>query len=306
MVDIPSDAKAARAAWQALPEAVRRDALRRAVHGEAAEDPAVAAIIAAVLRERPQTESWLRRAVWALPPAVVFGFLVALQYFGLLAIDTAMTAFGLVFVAIAVLVVGGGKVVDLVRRWIRREPQEDLGAAAIPEYAEWPNLRKVLDASPVRIPAPLVVRGHPRLRSSLLDTGMWALMALGFIGLLDKIQPDPGDYHRLLHTRVPLVDGAVVGLIVSWVPHLRNTWRLPLRIDEWGLRFGLRKAVPWSDVLAVEWDGPTTADPDTKPALFWRLRDRPDVRIDLDAVQLPPEQIVLAAEAYKGRGGLLT
>jgi hypothetical protein len=306
VIEIPAEAKAARDAWDALPEAIRRDALRRASNGEAADDAAVAAIIAGVLRERPQTESWLRRAVWMLPPAVVFGFLVALQYFGLLAIDTAMTAIGLVFAAIAVLVVGGGKVADLVKRWMCREPQEDLTTEAIPKYAEWPNLRKVLDASPVRIPEPLVVRGHPRLRSFLLDTGLWALMALGFIGLLDKIQPDPGDYHRLLHTHVPLVDGAVVGLIVSWMPHLRNTWRLPLRIDEQGLRFGLRKAVPWPDVLSVRWSGPTTADPDTKPALFWRLRERPDVRIDLDAVQVPPEQIVLAAEAYKGRRGLLT
>lgn len=301
MTEIPADPADARDAWRALPEAVRRDALKRAAKAEAADDPFVAAIIAGVLRPRPSARSWLRRMAGALPWTAGVGFLAALQYFGILGIRTAVTGAGLVIVAIVLVIVAGWAAVDFVMRRTRREPPENLSAAAIPAYAELPNLRKVLDASPTRLPEPLVVRGHPRVRGALFAAALAGVMTLAFIRLLDEIQSRPGDYHRLLHVHVTLAAGAAA-IAATWFRHLN---RLPLRIDESGLRFGFQRAVPWSDVLGVEWSGPSAAFPDEKPALFWRLRDQPDVRIDLDAVQVPPERIVLAAEAYKGGRGIL-
>ena len=57
---------------------------------------------------------------------------------------------------------------------------------------------------------------------------------------------------------------AVLAVVAGWVSWWRTAWQLPLRIDHGGVRFGFRKRVPWSDVVGIEWIGPSAAFPDEK------------------------------------------
>lgn len=304
MTEIPADEKAARDAWNALPETVRRAALSQASQGRAAVDPSVAAIIAGVVRVREPHRSWPRRVAAAFPFAAAVGVLIALQYFGLLSMDRVMAGAGLVVGGVAVLLVGLSSAARLLRKLRGRATTEDLSTSAIPKYAEFPNLRVAIDAAPSTVAEPLVVRGHPHLRDFLTATALAGVLALGFIAVLDAIRPVGGDFHRLLYTHFAF--GIWAGLIGSWVSWARHLRHLPMRMTEDGLRFGLRQPIPWRDVLGVEYAGPTAAFPDARAGLVWRLRDRPGVRIDLDAVATPPERIVRTAEAYLGRRSLLT
>jgi hypothetical protein len=296
----------ARRAWAALPEATRREALAQAARGEAAADPAVAAVIVDALRDRSPVPSWMRRAVEYLPTALVIGCDVALQYLGIVsfeAVTTAVVVIGFVVIGAVLLAGGAPRLVDRVRRWWRREtPAEDLSADAIPARAELPNIRKVLKSAPARIAAPLTVHGQPRLRRTALFIALCAVTAVGFIALLERIRNERGDYHRLLHFHIGII-GIVLGLAAlatwaSWARHLRY---VPLRIDETGLRFGFSRVVAWPDVLGVTLVGPTIAFPKVKPALVWTLRNRPNVHIELDAVTTLPEEIILAARAYRAQ-----
>jgi hypothetical protein len=232
---------------------------------------------------------------------VVAGAAIALQYFGWLSVSLPVEIVGAVIAVGVGLFVAAAAVVEFVRN--RRGTREDLSARAIPTYAELPNLRKVLETAPAAIAETLVVRGIPHLRTFLLGTGVLGVVALGFVAVLDAAQPEPGDYHRLVFS--PFALGAGAGLVSAFIAWARHLPYLPLRMDDAGLRFGLRRPIPWRDVLGLEWAGPTVAFPDAKAGLVWRLRGRRGIRIDLDSVLTPPEVIVRTAEAYTGRRNLL-
>jgi hypothetical protein len=294
MAEVPSR-RAAREAWAALPELVRRDALRQAAMGQAAADPGVAAIIVGMLRDRTPTRSWARRAATQVPFAAIGGCFVALQYFGLEALDTILAT--LVFVAFG-FVVASAAITDLVRlfrrrfrRWARVDDEPP------PATAELVNLRKVIDTAPVRIAQPLVVRGQPRVRGLLLTVGLVALMSLGFIVLLDAIRPEQGDINRLLQVNISFAFGAgAIAAWVSWGKHLR---RLPVRIDDSGVRFGRAPVVGWSDVVHVFLVGPIPGAKKVKPVMTWTLRDKREIPLELGVLNELPEEIILAARAYK-------
>ena len=294
MSEIPSRGTA-REAWAALPEPVRRDALQQAERGEAATDPAVAAIIAGMLRDHTHTRSWARQAMAQLPFAAVGGCLVALQYFGILALDTVFQTLGFAAFGFAIALVAIAGLIQLFRRRFRRGQRIYDGPP--PATAELVNLRKVIDTAPVRIAQPLVVRGRPRVRGVLFTVGLIAVMSLGFIGLLDAIRPGEGDIHRLLHVHISFALG--VGAIATWVSWGRHLRHLPVRIDDGGVRFGLAPVVGWPDVLGISLVGPIPGDKDIKPAMIWALRDKREIHLELGALRMPPEEIVLAARAYK-------
>lgn len=166
---------------------------------------------------------------------------------------------------------------------------------AIPAHAELPNLRKVVESAGVPLAEPLVVRGDPRVRRLIVGAALVALLAFGFIVVLDRLQFRTGDYHRLLH--ITFVGAA--GVLAAWASWWRHLWRLPLRIDEHGVRFGFGPAIPWSEVEAIEWIGPSAAFPKEKAGLIWSLHGRPGIRIDFDAIRTPPERIALALRAFR-------
>ncbi len=294
MTAIPSRGAAGKA-WAALPAPVRREALQQAGRGEAAADPAVAAIIAGMLRDREPSRSWAGRAMADLPIAAAFGCLVALQYFGILALHTALRAIGLAVFGFLVVGVAFAGLAQLFSRLFGRAARTDdeLPLAT----AELVNLRKAIDTAPVRIARPLVVRGQPRVRGVLLTLGLIALMSLGSVVLLDAIGHEQGDIHRLLDAHMALGGGwGVAAVWVSWGRHLRH---LPVRIDHRGVRFGLAPIIGWPDVLRISLVGPIPSDQDIKPAMIWSLRDRRDVRLDFGALGKPPEEILLAVRAYR-------
>ncbi|NUO56876.1 MAG: hypothetical protein HOV71_01475 [Hamadaea sp.] len=294
MTEIPSE-RAARTAWAALPESVRRDARRQAERGEAATDPAVAAVIAGLLRDRKPARSWLRRAMVRLPIAAILGLLIALQYFGILSLNSVIDTSGLVVFGVFVTAVVTAVLVQVVR-WLagRRKPSDD---GPPPATAEVPNLRKVIQSAPVQLAQPLVVHGEPRVRKALLTIGLIALSSVGFVMLLTAIRPGSGDVHRLLSVHFTIAFGA--GAVAAWASWGRHLRRLPIRLDDRGVRFGFAPVIPWSDVLGVSLVGPSPGDDHTKPALIWTLRAQDEIRLELDVLSLPPEQIVLAARAYK-------
>ncbi|MEV0268028.1 hypothetical protein AB0H43_04560 [Hamadaea sp. NPDC050747] len=57
--------------------------------------------------------------------------------------------------------------------------------------------------------------------------------------------------------------------------------------------------IPWPDVLRLSLVGPSPGGERATPALVWTLRDRAEIRLELGVLGVPPEQIVLAARAYK-------
>jgi hypothetical protein len=285
VIAIPAGS-AARAAWDALPETVRAEAIRLAALGQAHPDPAVAAVVVGSIRANSAVRERIFAGLSAIAGAVALGSLSA-------ALLGSPMPLGPRFLAttgvLAALLLPGIVVMRVVNR--RLAGPDPIG--------EVPNLGAVLPAQGV--PSALVVRQRRR--------SLWwyaaTTVAAAAIALLDLHRLGVAVEWRGLPSRLaPLALFLLLSPVMKVMGRLRREKepggpvRLPVRIDAAGLRFGRLPAMPWSDVVDVTLIGPKPHAA-TKPAvLVWTFRDRPLARLALDEVDTPPEAILVAVGGH--------
>jgi hypothetical protein len=277
MPTIPSG-QAARDAWAALHPEAREAIVRRARRYEAPTDPALAAIVLGRLRSGADLQ-WYRDAAVVAGAAVGGGALVAW-----LGEQGGRDLLGLgSLTAIGFLVAGAA--MNLPEEYALRRTEAS-------------NLTVFL-ASPDAAASPASARQIPWLRATLttaaLVLGIPAVAAV-LVQRLDIAFRWPTlGRTALLVAAVGLASNVVTLAVRRWDPRRDRAHRV--RAGDDGVRFGVRRPIPWSDVLGVELTGPTAADPDVKPAMLWTLRDRPTVRVPLSSLTPRPEELILAARA---------
>jgi hypothetical protein len=175
---------------------------------------------------------------------------------------------------------------------------------SLPSRAEVPNLREFLkapDAAAAQAGRPAKKGLTPR-RLAVVGA-----IALGTAAVTGTVVVLTGAPVRLGSALQGSFGGAILTVVLGLaLVYGRRLLRLrqgkrearTVEVTEEGLRFDRRPPIPWSDVLGMALDGPTSWRPDYEAAVIWTLRDPVTVITPLHTLGARPEALILAARAH--------
>ena len=214
--------RTAREAWNALPDAIRAEAIALAQRGQAHPDTAVAAVIVARIRgDRAQ-----RRRILQPLYAPSVGIYLATTAVAAL---TGRFAFGLAAMPAIFLVALAEKPIFLPRFVI---------SDSVPVTGEAPSIRALIRATPATEPQPLEIR---RRTNAPKDIAVAVVTAVTITALLLAIVPPaPGQDLALVGMLALAVLVTLLPLLLFQPRVLRKAGlvKQPIRLDDGGLCFG--------------------------------------------------------------------